>query len=74
MEWKQTTTVHNDGKIELVLSPFSLGQIVEVVVREESHGEKSQAIQAPREPGSAKGRVHIHDDFDAPLPEFEPYL
>jgi antitoxin (DNA-binding transcriptional repressor) of toxin-antitoxin stability system len=23
----------------------------------------------PRQPGRVKGRMHIHDDFDAPLPE-----
>jgi len=25
----------------------------------------------PRQPGGAEGLVHIHDDFDDPLPEFE---
>ncbi len=28
----------------------------------------------PRTPGSAKGRITMSDDFDEPLPEFEPYM
>ena len=28
----------------------------------------------PREFGSLKGRIHIADDFDDPLPDFEPYI
>lgn len=28
----------------------------------------------PRKPGSAKGRIRLSEDFDAPLPEFEPYM
>ena len=27
-----------------------------------------------RKPGSAKGRIKIAEDFDAPLPEFTPYV
>lgn len=27
----------------------------------------------PRRGGSLKGRIHMTDDFDDPLPEFEPY-
>lgn len=23
----------------------------------------------PRKPGSARGQLHVHDDFDAPLPD-----
>ena len=30
--------------------------------------------KGPRKAGSARGRVKMADDFDAPLPEFEPYL
>jgi antitoxin (DNA-binding transcriptional repressor) of toxin-antitoxin stability system len=30
-----------------------------------------QGDRPPRRPGGWKGRVHIHDDFDDPLPEFE---
>ncbi len=28
----------------------------------------------PRKPGSSKGRIKIAEDFDAPLPEFAPYV
>jgi len=28
----------------------------------------------PRKAGSARGRVKMADDFDAPLPEFAPYV
>ena len=28
----------------------------------------------PRKAGSMKGLIHISDDFDDPLPEFEPYM
>lgn len=31
------------------------------------------AGQKARKPGSAKGQVWISDDFDAPLPDFDPY-
>ena len=27
----------------------------------------------PRKAGSARGKFKISDDFDAPLPEFDPY-
>ncbi len=27
----------------------------------------------PRKAGSARGLIHIADDFDDPLPDFEPY-
>ena len=27
----------------------------------------------PRRPGSAKGMIHIADDFDAPLEDFQEY-
>ena len=28
----------------------------------------------PRRPGSARGRVWMAEDFDAPLPEMAPYM
>ena len=31
-------------------------------------------VNKPRRPGSARGRVWIAEDFDAPLPEFDPYM
>ena len=35
---------------------------------------KRMPVNKPRKPGSARGRVKIADDFDAPLPQFEPYM
>jgi antitoxin (DNA-binding transcriptional repressor) of toxin-antitoxin stability system len=28
----------------------------------------------PRRPGSAKGMIHMTDDFDAPLEDFQEYM
>ena len=33
---------------------------------------KRMPVNKPRKPGSALGSVKMSDDFDAPLPEFEP--
>ena len=30
--------------------------------------------KGPRKAGRLKGKIKISDDFDAPLPEFEPYM
>ena len=35
---------------------------------------KRMPVNKPRKPGSARGKIKISDDFDAPLPEFEPYM
>ena len=35
---------------------------------------KRMPVNKPRTPGSARGMIKISDDFDAPLPEFEPYM
>ena len=35
---------------------------------------KRMPVNKPRKPGSLKGKLVIADDFDAPLPEFEPYM
>ncbi len=35
---------------------------------------KRMPVNKPRKPGSLKGKFKIADDFDAPLPEFEPYM
>jgi len=34
---------------------------------------KRMPVNKPRKPGSARGQVWMSDDFDEPLPEFEPY-
>ena len=35
---------------------------------------KRMPANKPRKPGSALGSIKMSDDFDAPLPEFEPYM
>ncbi len=35
---------------------------------------KRMPVNKPRKPGSALGKIIMSDDFDAPLPEFEPYM
>jgi len=31
-------------------------------------------VNKPRKPGLFKGQIKIAEDFDNPLPEFEPYM
>lgn len=33
---------------------------------------KRMPVNKPRKPGSARGQVWMSNDFDEPLPEFEP--
>lgn len=33
-----------------------------------------QPAKQPRRPGSAKGMIHMADDFDAPLEDFQDYM
>ncbi|HZL35202.1 MAG TPA: hypothetical protein VFC78_07825 [Tepidisphaeraceae bacterium] len=73
MESKQTTIVQSDGRIELLVPAFAPGQLVEVCVRPKEGFHGQQAAKFKRQAGSARGCVHIHADFDAPLPEFDPY-
>lgn len=35
---------------------------------------KRMPVNKARKPGSARGTIKMADDFDAPLPEFEPYM
>ena len=35
---------------------------------------KRMPVNKPRKPGSALGSIKMSGDFDAPLPEFEPYM
>ena len=37
-------------------------------------GQAPAPARTPIQPGSAKGRVTLAEDFDAPLADFEPYL
>lgn len=35
---------------------------------------KRMPVNKPRKPGLFKSQIKIADDFDDPLPEFEPYM
>ena len=35
---------------------------------------KRMPANKPRKPGMFKGKIKIAEDFDDPLPEFEPYM
>jgi len=68
-EWKQTSTVQSDGKIEITVPGASAGQVVEVSVRFEDRASSRHE----RPIGSLKGQIKISPDFDAPLEEFDEY-
>lgn len=44
-----------------------------VVTRDPAFGAFAEPAPRPRQFGSLKGRIHIADGFDHPLPDFEPY-
>jgi hypothetical protein len=44
-------------------------QLVELLA-----GESRVDSQTPIQPGSAKGRVTVAEDFDTPPADFEPYM
>lgn len=71
-EWHQTTTVHDGGRVEVVVQDLVDGEEVEVVVRR--NGTPSGASGNHPQFGSARGRVVIQEDFDAPLDEFKEYM
>lgn len=48
------------SQVELARSGTVVARIVPV-----------ESPRTPRRPGGWEGRVHIHDDFDDPLPEFD---
>lgn len=61
-----------------------LGELIEAAMKGESvviaKDEKTAVQLTPvneskprRKAGSAKGMIHISEDFDDPLPEFEPH-
>lgn len=50
-----------------------VGKAVEIIVIEETETQKS-ALPAPRQSGSAKGKIKISPDFDAPLDDFAEYM
>jgi len=69
-EWRSKITVKPGGKVEVSLPELEDGQTVEVVIRgntkSESNGKRPGF-------GSARGRIKMSDDFDAPIPDFDDY-
>lgn len=59
--------VREDGRIEILSPEFKSGQIVRVIV------DDAPANPGLRPLGLLKGKVQIHENFDDPLEEFEPY-
>lgn len=69
--WRKTAVVSDDGRIEVIVPELRKGDSVDVVVRR--NGGLGNA--GPRTGyGSAAGRVHMRDDFDAPLEDFSDYM
>ena len=68
-EWKQTSTVRENGKVEVTVPELHAGQLVEVSVRSIEPSPSS----AERPLGLLKGKVRMSSDFDAPLDEFTDY-
>lgn len=50
-----------------------IGKAVEIIVLEEAEAQKN-AAPTPRQSGSAKGKVKMASDFDAPLDDFAEYM
>jgi prevent-host-death family protein len=44
-----------------------------VVISRNLHDAVRLVPVRKRSPGSARGRIHMSDDFDDPVPDFEPY-
>ena len=65
-EWKQSSTVGEGGRVQVVIPELSPGDVVEVAVR-----RGSTARPSARPLGLLKGKVTVMPDFDEPLEEFE---
>lgn len=74
-----------EGAIDLVHAQTRLSELVRRAARGEDvilseDGEPVAKIipisraRGPREFGSARGLIHMADDFDAPLEDFEEYM
>jgi hypothetical protein len=66
VEIKRTETVGRDGMVHIAIPELAPGQLVQIVVREEPAKKYRRA-------GGLEGKITIADDFDAPLPQMEPY-
>ena len=71
-EWKQTQTVGEGGRLEVVIPGLRGGEVVEVLVRR-AGATAPLAGTAERPVGLLEGRVRMKPDFDLPLDEFDPY-
>lgn len=68
MELRQTVTVQEGGKVELILPQAHAGEVIDLTVlfqREEAR---------PRRAGSLRGKVHLGPEFDEPIPGLEDYV
>lgn len=72
-QWKHTTVVKAGGLVELTVPDLRAGESVEVTVRRNGNGSPTTGQMQPRF-GSAKGKIEISDDFDAPLDDFGDYV
>lgn len=66
------TTIHN-GVIQLpeVYTTWGEKPVKVILLADE---EPAAQTKRKRKPGSAKGKVKIMDDFDAPLEDFKEYM
>jgi hypothetical protein len=65
-EWKQSSTVGEGGRVQVVIPELHPGEVVEVAVRYESSPRPAE-----RPLGLLAGRIRVMPDFDEPLEEFE---
>ena len=69
-------TVGGDGSVTVRDLPFPEGEAVEVIVLPATSPPRppDPSHEGRRQFGSAKGLITIPDDFDDPIPGFEPYM
>lgn len=67
---------HFDGKVIVPDEPHDLRPGQTVIVQAEPVAESSRSLPriGPRAGGSAKGKIWMADDFDAPLEDFKDYM
>ncbi|RYG45508.1 hypothetical protein EON79_12445 [bacterium] len=70
MSIQRQATVTAEGEIRLLV-PELAGQVVTVVLEQV---ESSEIVFRRPPPGIFAGKSWRSEDFDAPLPEFEPYM
>ena len=71
-EWKQTRTIGEGGRLEVVIPGLRGGELVEVLIRPAGARPPSPG-NAERPVGLLEGRVRMKPDFDLPLDELDPY-